>query len=311
MKPELAIAIATKQIFESVDKGFADAFYLGNPYCSKIKGNLIVETEALNEVIHEIKALGKKAYYSTIGVPVGKEIDVCKNGIETAVKAGADAVEIHDMGLLRWAKREVSTLPIHIGHFANIYNVHTARFFKDYGIRRLLPSHELTYEENISLLALKDIEFEASVYGALPLGYANNCLLLLDFPSREQVECAQQCSEGIFYVEYPDWYMRSAGNALVSGDDLCLISDLPKYLNYTSLRLETLYDDPEKINNVAKIFREALDVAFGCPDSYDADKYVKEMIDLCGSKLCDGWKKGISGKDFSWLQSKPLAAEKV
>lgn len=298
--PELIAAVATKEIFNEVDKEQIDAFYLGNPYCSKIAGNLICEHEDLVSVVKEIKDLGKKAYLSTIGVPVGDEFQICVKGARTAFEAGADAVEIHDMGLLRQIKADLPDFSIHIGFYANIYNIETAKFFMNYGAKRLLPSHELTQEESGDLLGL-DIEFETSVYGPIPLGYANTCILTLDFPSRDAKECVQQCADGTHYIQYKDWSMRSAGNALVSGEDLCLIGDIPDYLNYSGLRLETLYDEPDKINKVVSLYRRAIDSAMGDPENFEAGILISKMSELCDGKLCDGWKKGISGRLFSQL----------
>lgn len=298
--PELIAAIATKDAFDVVDKEPLDAFYLGNPYCSKISGNLISEHDDLALVIKQIKELGKKAYLSTIGVPVGDEFEICANGIRAASKAGADAVEIHDMGLLRWVMTNTPQFPVHVGFFANIYNIDTARFFMDFGAKRLLPSHELTHEECSELLGLRT-EFETSIYGAIPLGYANSCMLTLDFPSREPKQCVQQCSDGTHYIQYKDWSMRSAGHALISGEDLCVIGDLPDYLGYTGLRLETLYDAPEKINKVSAAFRTAMDQAVNDPANYDGSGHTTQISRICGGRICDGWKKGISGHDFSQI----------
>lgn len=296
--PELICAVATKEVFDSIDKEHIDAFYLGNPYCSKIAGNLISEHADLTAVINDIKNLGKKAYFSTIGVPVGDEFDTCQRGAETASRSGADAIEVHDMGMLRWVRSNLPDLPVHIGFYANIYNVETAKFFKDYGAKRILPSHELTDEECRQLLQA-DVELETSVYGSIPLGYANTCILTLEFPSREPKECVQQCADGTHYVQYSDWSMRSAGNALVSGEDLCLIADIPDYLDYAGLRLETLYDKPYKINKVVSLYRQSIESAIDDPVGYKAKDLVAQMSELCGGKLCDGWKKGISGHLFS------------
>lgn len=298
--PELIAAAATKDIFEQINNDPVDAFYLGNPYCSKIAGNLLCEHDDLISVVKKIKSLGKKAYLSTIGVPVAQELQLCIDAARAACKAGADAVEIHDMGLLRRIKADIPELPVHIGFYANIYNMGTAEFFKDFGAKRLLPSHELTHEESAELFEL-DVEFETSVYGPIPLGYANTCILTLEFPSRQPQECIQQCAEGTHYIQYKDWSMRSAGHALVSGEDLCLIGDIPDYLSYSGLRLETLYDEPDKINKVVALYRKAIDSAVSDPANFEAAALIDKMSELCDGKLCDGWKKGISGRLFSQL----------
>lgn len=297
-KPELTAAISTKEKFSAIDKEPFDAFYLGDPFCSNLAGNLICETEELGQVIREIHSLGKKAYLTTFGVPVGDELDLVKNAIDEADKAGIDAAEIGDMGVLRWVKSSYPSIDIHIGHYANVYNKNTAEFFIDYGAGRILPSNELTAKECEDFLDLP-VELSVVAHGVLPLGYANTCLLLLEFPSREPKECVQQCQAGVHYLKFDNCTMRSAGHALVNGDDFSLIDTLPDFMNYDVLRLETILDDPEKISKLGKIYREAIDSIERAESPYDSEGFLDKVKKVSGGKLCNGWKTGVSGKDFA------------
>jgi putative protease len=295
--PELTAFCSTYDKFVNSDLSNFDSVYLGTPYCLSVKGNLLVDIKKLKPCIRELKKVGKKAYVTTPAVPIGNDFNVVEKTLKTAVDEEADGVEVFDMGIFRLVKNRFPELQIHIGHYANVYNKFTAKVFIDYGASRVIPSYELTFDETEQLAQIPGIELEVAVHGKLPLGYANACLLRLEFPSRNLEACEQQCNKEHF-VEFSDWKMKSAGTAMLMGTDTCLIDRLPDYVDagFKALRLDTITETADKISALGSLYRKALNI-IGEEKEYPADELLAEAKEISG-EICNGWQTGTSGRNF-------------
>lgn len=295
---ELTAFCSTYEIFKNTDLTPFNSIYLGNPYCLSVEGNLITDTKHLKNCIRKLKKKGKKAYVTTPPVPTGNDLNIIKKMLNTAVNESIDGVEVFDMGIFRMIKKQFPELKIHIGHYANVYNKFSAKAFLELGASRIIPNYELTFDETKTLNEIDNLEFEVAVHGKLPLGYANACLLRLEFPSRKIKPCTQQCNKKHF-VEFSDWKMYCAGPALLMGTDTCMIDRLPDYVEagFKSLRLDTAVDDAYKISKLGRLYRKALNIIEN-NDEYPADELLDEAKEISG-EICNGWQTGTSGRDFT------------
>lgn len=307
--PELSAAVTTAEIFAEIDLTGLDAVYLGHPYCLKIKGNLLNDLEGLSEVIKKINATGKRAYLTTPIVPRSTDFSNIKAVIERALWAGVKAVEVHDVGVFHMLKDSYPDLPIHMSSLANIYQPETAAYYRDQGVRRIVPANELLNTEmKIIKDAVAGVEFSVPVYGLLPLGMSYACMLRLKFPARELSACRQQCDEE-HYMEVDDWRMRCVGMAMVTADDFSIIEQLPEAVGagWDGFRLETHFDDSEKINAVVEVYSSAL-ASIQAGHEYPRENLYNSLTRISG-KLCNGWRFGLSGRDYySAADEDPLAA---
>ncbi|HEX21297.1 MAG TPA: hypothetical protein ENH19_01425, partial [Actinobacteria bacterium] len=176
--PELSVAITTAEILADVDISGLDAVYLGQPYCLKIKGNLLIDLSGLSDAIKKLNSAGKRAYLTTPIVPKNTDFSKIKAAVECGIKAGIKGVEVHDVGLFRMVKNEYPGLPIHMSSLANIYQPETAAYYRDQGVARIVPANELLDTEmKIIKDAVDKVEFSIPIYGRLPLGMSYACML--------------------------------------------------------------------------------------------------------------------------------------
>src|SRR5207244_11606916 len=70
-----------------------------------------------------------------------------RKALEIAATGGAEAVEVHNLGILKIAHDEVPALPAHVGGFANVYTDAGAEVLKGFGATRITPNYELQLEE--------------------------------------------------------------------------------------------------------------------------------------------------------------------
>lgn len=306
--PELSAAVTSIEILSGINLENLDAVYLGQPYCLKVQGNLLVNLDELSEAVNQVKKSGKRAYLTTPIVPKGSDFAKVEKAVGAAVEAGVDGVEIYDVGVFRLVKSNFPELPIHMSSLANIYQPETAAFYRDRGAARIVPANELLASEiKIIKDAVNGIEFSIPVHGNLPLGMSYACLLRTKFPSREIIACRQQCA-GEHYLDMGDWRMRCVGTSLITGDDYSLIEHLPATLadGFAGWRLETHFDDASKINKLASIYRRAMSAASG--KDYPGGEFFAEVKGVSG-ELCNGWHFGLSGQGYlSAYDADPLAA---
>lgn len=299
--PELVCSVPTLRVFESIDLAPFDALYLGQPFCVKVEGNLIIDLPALRSCISTLHEKGKKAYLSTPVVPSSHELNRTAVAIAAAVESGIDGIEVHDMGVFRQIRSSFPDVPVHVGHFANIYHIETAKVLGSMGAARLAPSYELTLEEKSAFLQLRadGMALEIPVAGKLPIGMAHTCLLRMSFPSRTQLPCTQQCAERR-ELEFTgqSWKMRSAGTAMVMAEDLVMIEHLAELttLGYDAFRMETSLESAEKISALGRSYRAALD------DAQSGRPFDQTNLDavsgLAEAGLCNGWYFGQSGREY-------------
>ncbi len=290
---ELVAGITGKKVLDNIETKYFDAFYLGQPYCLKIKGNFLIAIDDMKSAVEELHSKGKKAYLVTPAIPKESELPVIRKALDAAQEAGIDAVEAHDVGIFRLLRNDYSDLRVHVGNFANVYNERSADVFKRLGASRIVPSHELTGDELAIVAGVEGIEFERPVHGSLSLGMAFSCLL----KNEKNGACRQECSEE-FFIELEDWRMRSVGTSVLTGEDYCLIEHLEELLKIglTSWRFETFFDSPSKINLLGKIYNQALE-NIGAGKSV-GDENVQAARDLASRGLCNGWHFGKNGRDY-------------
>ncbi len=290
---EFAASIPSKKVLDDIETKYFDAFYLGQPYCLKIKGNFLTAIDDMKSAVNELHAKGKKAYLVTPAIPKASELPLIRKAIDAARQAGIDAVEAHDVGIFRLLRKDFSDLRVHVGNFANVYNERSAAVFKRLGAARIVPSHELTGPELAIVAGVEGVEFERPVHGLLSLGMAFSCQLV----NGNKGVCHQECSED-FYLELDGWRMRSVGTSLLTGEDYCLIEHLDELLEIglTSWRFETYFESSLKINLLGKIYNKALDdIAAG---KKVGNETVIAARELASKGLCNGWYFGKSGRDY-------------
>lgn len=295
-KPELIAGVANYATFKQLDLSLFDAFYLGQPYCLKVKGNFIVDLPNLALAVKQLHQKKKKAYLVTPALVFGKDLARVQEAVKQAVSLGIDAVEVQDIGLFNWLRRVYPQVKIHLGQMANVYNQPTAKRFQKLGAARLMPAPELTFLEQKDVRQLLGLEYEFPVHGRLSLGMAFSCLLTRKLPSEEKVPCQQNCYQD-YYLDFGDWRMRCVGTSLVTGEEWCLLEHLDNVLTLkpSGLRLETYFDRAEKINTLGQIYSKALQRLL--KGEKLEQEGVAELKSL-GGQLCNGWFFGLSGRAY-------------
>jgi putative protease len=294
---ELATTISNLRHLRDSDVDPYDAVYLGNVFCRRYEGHLLERPDELREAITRVRGEGRRAYLTTDAAPREDGLPAIRRGIETAVAAGADGVEVHALGLVKLVRDEFPGLPVHVGSFANVYTDLGVEVLAGYGVARVIAGHELPLDEVDALARAGGIPLELVVHGKLPLGVSESCFLL-DYETRWGVPCPDLCQREVF-LRKEDWGLKSVGKGILSGRDVCLLEHLPRLLDagHRHFRIEAASESPAYRRDVGRVYREALTRAL------EGDRALEPgWRDVLArhSKLgfCNGFAFGRSGMDY-------------
>lgn len=277
---------------------YYDSVYLGDPFCALLANNLTENTKHLEQAIRHLHDLDKRAYLTTYVEPWTDDLPRIGDAVAAAVDLGIDAIEILNLGVLRLVARRCAGIPVHVNGFVQAFNPVAATALADYGVRRLMPYHELTLDEVDLLHEKTSYELELPIHGAIPLGYAEFCMI---HPNRvaEGKRCRGDCVRG-FMLRHRDYSLRSAGRMTASGKDLCMLDhlELLQAKGYSTFRIESRLRDAAYRATVGSTYRRVLDhEAEG--RSAATLQIDLEPLNRCSPEgLCNGYYFGESGIQY-------------
>ncbi len=303
---ELNTTLSNLRSLRESDLSSYDAAYLGNIYCRQFEDNFLERMADLREGIARLHDLGLRAYVSTYAAPRNDAVAKVEQALETAAEAKADAVEVHNLGVLRTVHEKFRDLPVHIGGFANVYTDAGASVLRDYGAVRFTPNYEISLDEVKTIAASSRVPAEILIHGKMPLGVSDYCFLL-EYDEKWPEKCPVLCQKSLF-LKQNGWAMRSVGKGVLSGKDVCLLEHLPMLAaaGCSHFRIEASYETPAYRAQVARIYRAALQCA-GEKDlviEQSAWELVRRHTEV---GLCNGFYFGRSGSEYIGEQGQPLA----
>ena len=304
---ELNTSIANLRDLRASNLTDYDAVYLGDIYCRIYESNFLEQLGDLREGLHILRDMGKKAYVATYAAPRNDFLPKVRKMLEASASAGAEAVEVHNLGILRIVHEEFPQLPVHVGGFANIYTAAGAEVLRGFGAVRFTPNYELSLDEINEITATSSAPLELLLHGKMPLGVSDYCFLL-DYEEKWGVKCPDLCQKELF-LKQGDWAMKTLGKGILSGKDVCMLEHLPRLLaeGHRHFRIEALSESPEYRREVAAVYRGALAKALAGDSGVDEGSW-ETLRRHARIGLCNGFYFGKSGMDYQGLRPEALGS---
>ena len=304
---ELNTTISNLRSLRESDLSSYDAVYLGNIYCRIFEDNFLERLDDLVEGIALVKGQGLRAYVTSYAAPRNDVLPKVQKALETAAAAGADAVEVHNLGVLRMVHEQFPGMPAHVGGFANVYTDAGAEVLKEYGAVRFTPNYEISLDEVEGITRGARMPAELLVHGKMPLGVSDYCFLL-EYEQHWPEKCPALCQRQLL-LKQGDWALRSVGKGVLSGRDVCMLEHLPALIaaGHTVFRIEASYETPEYRLNIAKIYRAALERAVAGDRTVDESAW-NAVREYTAVGLCNGFYFGRTGSAYVGKRMEPAAA---
>ena len=304
---ELNTVIANLRDLRESDLSDYDGVYLGDIYCRIYEANFLEQPGDLKEGLHILRDQGKRAYVTTYAAPRNDFLPGVRRMLEVSAAAGAEAVEVHNLGIVKIAHDEFPELPMHIGGFANVYTAAGVEVLRGFGAVRFTPNYELSLDEINEITAACGAPMELLVHGKMPLGISDYCFLL-DYEEKWGVKCPDLCQKELF-LKQGDWAMKSVGKGILSGKDVCMLEHMPRLLaeGHRYFRIETVSESPAYRGEVAAVYRAALDRAVAGDGEVD-EAWWETVRRHARIGLCNGFYFGRSGMDYAGIRPEAIGS---
>jgi U32 family peptidase len=301
--PELLSPAGDWECLRAAVANGANAVYFGLPkFNARLRAHnfTLEELPAVMEYLHERNVRGYITFNTLIFTD---ELTEAAAQLEAIAAAGADAIIVQDLGLVRLAQHLVPQLELHASTQMTITSPEALELMRQSGITRAVVARELSIRELDRFKAV-DVPIETFVHGALCVAYSGQCLTSesLGQRSANRGECAQACR--LPYDLMVDGQQHELGDRryLLSPQDLAGLDEISQLvsLGVRAFKIEGRLKSPEYVAAVTRVYRKAIDRALatktpGSPGTEEVattDRYALEMTFSRG--LYSGWLHGVN-----------------
>ena len=242
----------------AIDSG-ADAVYIGAAqFGARVSaGNSIDDIRQLCEYAHQYAA---KVYVTVNTILYDDELANAERLIHQLYQAGADAILVQDMGIL---KMDLPPIALHASTQTDNRTAYKVRWLRQQGFSRVVLARELSVSEIAAIHRdVPDMPLEVFVHGALCVSYSGLCYAsqYCFGRSANRGACAQFCRMKFDLVD-ADGHELEHQRHLLSLKDLNLYHHLEELImaGATSFKIEGRLKDVAYVRNVVAAYSQRLD----------------------------------------------------
>jgi putative protease len=250
----LAPAGSPEGVTAAVQNG-ADAVYMGYSAFNARRGAKNFTADEFARTCEYCRVRGVKAYLTLNTLVSDRELPAAVDSAAAAARAGADAVIVADLGLLRALRRALPDMPLHCSTQMGLHSSEGIRLARAMGARRAVLARELPKEDIARIAKGSPIELEVFVHGAYCVSHSGQCYFssVIGRRSGNRGLCAQPCrmayDSGGRKTEYP---LSLKDNCLVK-----YVGELEK-MGVRALKIEGRMKRPEYAAIVTGIYARAV-----------------------------------------------------
>ena len=289
-KPELLAPAGNLEKLKTAIEFGADAVYLGGSRLNLRAYADNFTTEQLKEGIEFAHSRGKKVHVTLNIIPHDSDLEGIEEYLKELYELGIDAAIIADPGIMTIAKEVVPNLEIHLSTQASCLNYEMAKFWHDFGVKRVVTAREMTLKELKEMREKlpETCEIESFIHGSMCMAYSGKCMLSNYLTGRDpnSVACAQPCrykfhlykKNGNRLVEKTE---EDSGTYIMNSRDLCMIEHLPSLIEagINSFKIEGRMKSVYYVASVVKAYRQAIDTYFENPKEYKFNpKWMEYLV---------------------------------
>lgn len=286
-KIELLSSAQDLKSLEIALKSGADAVYIGG---DSFGIDAIAKNFSIDELKQGIKfahSNNKKVYVAVNVMPHNEDFTSLKEYLLELDKLKIDGIIVTDPGVLTIAKETIPNIKIHMGQQANVTNFNSANFWYSQGVRRIIITSELSFEEIDTIRAKTpmDMEIEVIAHGPICISYSGRRLLSSYLKGKDsnlykegskRYNLLEEKRPGEYYPVFED----EKGTFLFNSKDLCMLKYLPEFIKsgVTSLRIDSRLQNEEYLETVIKVYKEALDEFYTNPSDWKVNSIWLDKI---------------------------------
>ena len=320
MSTELLAPAGSLEGLKAVIAAGADAVYIGGRlFGARAYADNPGEDELLAGIDYA-HLRGVRVYMTVNTLLKDEEMKILADYVRPYYEAGLDAVLVQDFGVMEYLHRTFPDLPLHASTQMTVTGPKFASLIRKYGITRIVPARELTYEEIAAIKRETGLEVEVFVHGALCVCYSGQCLYssMIGGRSGNRGRCAQPCR--LLYLKNEDLggaksiVDKKNARHFLSPKDLNTIEILPRLIaaGADSLKIEGRMKRPEYAAGVVSIYRKYLDLYLSGAKYHVLEEDKQKLYDLYNrSGFTDGYFSRHNGPGMMAMVKHELTQEET
>jgi putative protease len=267
------------QLRTAIEAG-ADSVYFGLKHFTA-RAKVGFDLAELPEVFTTLHRRGVKGFVTFNTLVFEHEFDEAARVLAAIAEAGADAVIVQDVGILKLVREIAPWLEIHASTQMSVTSADGVRLAQSLGASRVTLARELSLDQVRAIRAVTDCELEIFVHGALCVAYSGQCFSSEAWGGRSanRGQCAQACR--LPYEMVVDGETRPLADAryLLSPGDLYALEQIPEILRIgiSAIKIEGRYKDSDYVALTTRAYRQAVDDAWA-GRAIHADKQALEQV---------------------------------
>ncbi|MBM3982219.1 MAG: U32 family peptidase [Planctomycetes bacterium] len=241
----------------------ADAVYFGLSNFNARARATNFTLDELPGVMRFLHARNVKGFVTLNTLVFSDELEAVSDFVKAVAAAGADAVIVQDLGLVRLIKRIAPTLAVHASTQMTLTEPRGIAFVTALGVERVVLARELSLTEIQKVTAASATPVEVFVHGALCVAYSGQCLTseALGGRSANRGQCAQACR--LPYEMIVDGTARDLGDRayLLSPQDLAAFDLIDPLIEagVISFKIEGRLKGGPYVAATTQTYRKAID----------------------------------------------------
>src|SRR5438067_13504324 len=280
--PELLAPAGDHNCVRAAVENGADAVYFGlnTGFNARARAKNF-DVADLPRLMAELHRRGLAGYVTLNTLVFTSELEQVENLVRQIATAGADAVLVQDLGLVRLIRAVCAELPIHASTQMTLTSSQTISAAAELGVSRVVLARECSLDEIRRIRRETEMPLEVFVHGALCVAYSGQCLTSesLGGRSANRGQCAQACR--LPYDLVCDGRDVDLGQQkyLLSPQDLAAYDLVPQLIEagVCSFKIEGRLKTPEYVANIVRHYRQAIDTALAGHPVHFEPRDVEEM----------------------------------
>lgn len=296
--PELLCPAGSAEALDAAIEGGADAVYFGGSAFNARMNAKNFGGDALRSAVLRAHTFGVKVYLTLNTLVSDREIPALLDAAGEALRAGADALIVADLGAAMAIKRRYPSAELHASTQMSAHHSQMGTLLQQLGFTRMVIARETSFENLKTIVHNAPIEIEYFIHGALCVSHSGQCLFssLVGNRSGNRGECAQPCRLPYACANCSARKRPAQDLYPLSLKDLSLAAHVPKLIEsgVTSLKIEGRMKSPEYVLHTARIWRTLLDEHRSA-----TAKELQTLADIFSrSGFTDGYFTGQIGKNM-------------
>lgn len=238
----------------------ADGVYFGGAAFNARRGAANFDENAMLKALDACRLYGARSFITMNTLLTDRELPAALAYARFLYEAGADALIVQDLGLIRLLQRELPDFSLHASTQLGVCDIPGARLMQELGLKCAVLAREVGLDGIRAIHAAVDIPLEAFAHGALCMSFSGACLLssMAGERSGNRGTCAQPCRKRMALSRKP-----CPEDYALSLSDLCMLEHLDDLASagVSWLKLEGRMKRPEYVAAVTAAYRAALDGA--------------------------------------------------